>query len=98
MRERLAVFQFTREEQPAFSGSNEALAMVVVALRMRELLFGHRSAVGRGEHYTTPVTPRGRLIANILEVRLLKIAHTFEVGPPLDRTRRFLSIRKANVS
>jgi hypothetical protein len=61
MRERLAVFQFAREEQPAFGGSNEAPAMVVVALRLRELLFGHRSAVGRGEHYTTPVTLRGRL-------------------------------------
>jgi hypothetical protein len=41
MRVGLAVFQFTREEQPAFSGSNEALAMVVVAVRLRELLFGH---------------------------------------------------------
>ena len=41
MRVGLAVFQFTREEQPAFSGSNEALAMVVVAVRFRELLFGH---------------------------------------------------------
>jgi hypothetical protein len=56
MRVGLAVFQFTREEQPAFSGSNEALAMVVVAVRLREVLFGHRSAVGRREHYTTPVT------------------------------------------
>jgi hypothetical protein len=44
MRARLAVFQFTREEQPPFSGSNEALAMVVVALRLCELLFGHAFA------------------------------------------------------
>jgi hypothetical protein len=56
----LIVSQFTREEQPPISGSKEALAMVVVALRLRELLFGDRAALRRCEHYTTPVTLRGR--------------------------------------
>jgi hypothetical protein len=58
---RLSVSQFTREEQPPISGSKEAPAMVVVAFRLRELLFGHRAALRRCEHYSTPGHLRGRL-------------------------------------
>jgi hypothetical protein len=35
--------------------------LVIVAFRLRELLFGHRAALRRCEHYTTPVALRGRL-------------------------------------
>jgi hypothetical protein len=59
--------------------------LVIVAFRLRELLFGHRAALRRCEHYTTPVSLHGRLHKNIGEVSLFKIAHTLPQIRPQKR-------------
>jgi hypothetical protein len=42
--------QLTSEKQPRFSGDNEPLAVLVVEFRLRQFLFGLRSALARCEH------------------------------------------------
>jgi hypothetical protein len=40
----------TSEKQPRFSGDNEPLAVLVIEFRLRQFLFGLRSALARCEH------------------------------------------------